>query len=375
MLLHTVYNAGPCNATGVYVAEPLSNILMHISNTTTHGTYDGYTWFIGNLTSGSKATLTIIAKPAYTGNITNAVNVTGIEIDTNLSNNKDNITPITVDAHMDVGINKTVNVTTGVVNVGDLVKFTVTAYNNGPSNASGVYVLEELDSHLELYSYVATDGTTYVGNTWNIGNLNAGATATLNITARVIKAGNFSNYVKIVGYGKDNNLSNNNYTLPNITAISVVDLEISKEVNVTTNIVEFGDIIKFTIAVRNNGPCDAHDVNVTEVLNPHLKLIKNETENGYYSLTDGIWYIGNLNNQSIAILNITAQVISVGTISNSVNVTSRENDTNKTNNNDTIPDITAIPIVDLQITKGVNVTSDVIYVLDEIKYTITVYLL
>ena len=369
----TVYNAGPCNATGVYVAEPLSNILMHISNTTTHGTYDGYTWFIGNLTSGSKATLTIIAKPAYTGNITNAVNVTGIEIDANLSNNKDNITPITVDAHIDAGISKTVNVTTGVVNVGDLIEFIITAYNNGSNSASGVYVSEVLDSHLGDYTYVATNGTTYDGYTWYIGNLNAGATATLNITARVIKAGNFSNYVQIFAYGNDTNKSNNNYTLPNITAISVVDLEISKEVNVTTNIVEFGDIIKFTIAVRNNGPCDAHDVNVTEVLNPHLKLIKNETENGYYSLADGIWYIGDLNNQSVAILNITAQVISVGTISNSVNVTGRENDTNKTNNNDTIPDITAIPIVDLQITKGVNVTSDVIYVLDEIKYTITVY--
>ncbi|WP_295112191.1 Ig-like domain repeat protein [uncultured Methanobrevibacter sp.] len=369
-----VYNAGPCNATGVYVAEPLSNILISQGDIKTPGTtYDGYTWYIGNLTSGSEAILMIIAKPAYTGIIENAVNVTGNEIDTNLSNNKDNITPIRVDAHIDVGINKTVNVTTGVVNVGDLVEFTITAYNNGPSNASGVYALEDLDPHLELYSYVATNGTTYVGNTWNIGNLNADATATLNITARVIKAGNFSNYVKIVGYGNDNNLSNNNYTIPNITAISVVDLEIAKEVNVTTNIVEFGDIIKFTITVRNNGPCDAHNVNVTEVLSPHLKLTKNETENGYYSLTDGIWYIGVLNNQSTAVLNITAQVISVGTISNFVNVTSRENDTNKSNNNDTIPDITAIPIVDLQITKGVNITSDVIYVLDEIKYTITVY--
>ncbi len=369
----TVYNAGPCNATGVYVAEPLSDILVHFDNRTSVGDWDGYTWFIGDLASGSKATLEIYAQPAYTGIIENAVNVTCNENDTNTSNNNDNITPIAVDAHMDVGINKTVNVTTGVVNVGDLVEFTITAYNNGPSNASGVYALEALDPHLEMYSYVATPGTTYAGNTWNIGNLNAGATATLNITARVIKAGNFSNYVQIVGYGKDDNLSNNNYTLPNITAISVVDLEISKEVNVTTNIVEFGDIIKFTIAVRNNGPCDAHDVNVTEVLNPHLKLIKNETENGYYSLADGIWYIGDLNNQSVAVLNITAQVISVGTISNSVNVTSRENDTNKTNNNDTIPDIAAIPIVDLQITKGVNVTSDLIYVLDEIKYTITVY--
>ena len=81
----TVYNAGPCNATGVYVAEPLSNILMHISNTTTHGTYDGYTWFIGDLASGSKATLEIYAQPAYTGIIENAVNVTCNENDTNTS--------------------------------------------------------------------------------------------------------------------------------------------------------------------------------------------------------------------------------------------------------------------------------------------------
>ena len=369
----TVYNAGPCNATGVFVSEPLSDILRLIDNSTATGNWDGYTWYIGDLPSGSEAILNISAKPAYAGIIENAVNVTCNEIDTNLSNNKDNITPIRVSAHIDVGVNKTVNVTSGVVNVGDLVEFVITAYNKGHNNAGGVYALEVLDSHLGEYTYNATYGTTYDGSTWLIGNLDAGAIATLNITARVIKAGNFSNYVQIFAYGNDTNKSNDNYTIPNITAIPVVDLEITKEVNVTSNIVEFGDIIKFTITVTNNGPCDAHDVNVTEVLSPNLKLTNNITENGYYNVADGIWYIGDLNNQSVAVLNITAQVISVGTISNSVNVTSRENDTNKSNNNDTIPDITAIPIVDLQITKQTNHTSNVIYVLDEIKYAITVY--
>ena len=368
-----VYNAGPCNATGVFVAEPLSDILAPIYIHQSQGEYDGYTWNIHDLPSGATATLTIVTGVAYAGIIENEVNVTGNEIDTNLSNNKDNITPIRVSAHIDIAINKTVNVTTGVVNVSDLIEFTVFAYNNGPCNASGVYVLEALDPHLEEVSHVATPGTTYSGSTWNIGNLNAGANATLTIVARVKSPGNFSNYVKIFGYGNDTNLSNNNYTIPNITARPVVDLEIAKKVNVTTGVVEFGDTIMFNITVRNNGPCEATNVNVSEVLSPHLKLTRNETEKGYYNVTEGVWYIGNLAKDEWCNLVIVAKVISVGNITNVVNVTSTENDTNKSNNNASTPNITAIPIVDLQINKTVNVTSKVIYVLDEIKYTITVF--
>ena len=372
----SVYNAGPCNATNVYVCEPLSDILIPTKITPSQGKYeDRYTWFIGNLTSGSTATLTIEAKIAYSGIIENAVNVTSSEIDINLTNNNDNITPINVSAHIDLAINKTVNVTTGVVNVGDLVEFTVVAYNNGPCNASGVYVLEALDfTHLGAdYNYTATEGTTYNGYTWNIGLLDDGANATLKIVARVIAPGNFSNYVEVFGWGNDTNKSNNNYTIDNITAIPVVDLEINKTVNVTTGIVEFGDRILFTITVRNNGPCDASDVNVTEKLSSHLKMVGYDAQGTRYDVDEGIWYIGDLAKDDWRQLIIEAEVISVGNISNVVNVTSTENDTNKSNNNASIPNITAIPVVDLQIKKEVNVTGNVVNVTDSIKYTITVF--
>ena len=237
-------------------------------------------------------------------------------------------------------------------------------------NATGVYVIEELDSHLGDYNYVATSGT-YDGHKWDIGFLNAGTNATLNITARVIKAGNFTNYVVIKGNDIDNNESNNNDTIPNITALPIVDLEITKEVNVTNNTVFYGDTIMFTITVRNNGPCDATGVNVTEVLSPHINLIKNETTVGKY---DGsVWDIGNLAKGQVAYLTILANVTSVGNITNVVNVTSTENDTNKSNNNASIPEIEALPAVDLQIMKDVNVTSGFVEVYDVIKYTITVY--
>ena len=92
----------------------------------------------------------------------------------------------------------------------------------------------------------------------------------------------------------DTDPSNNNASIPNITAINDVDLEINKTVNVESNVVHLGDSIIFTITVRNNGPCDATNVNVTEVLSPHLSMVEYSTWDSYYDVDAGVWYIGNL---------------------------------------------------------------------------------
>jgi uncharacterized repeat protein (TIGR01451 family) len=57
----TVYNAGPCNATDVYVYEALSDKLSLETNVTSVGKWDGNIWYIGDLANGSTATLTIVA--------------------------------------------------------------------------------------------------------------------------------------------------------------------------------------------------------------------------------------------------------------------------------------------------------------------------
>ena len=94
----------------------------------------------------SSAVLTIVARVISAGNITNVVIVSSIENDTNASNNGDNITNITSLPIVDLQINKEVNVTSGFVNVTDLIKFTITVWNNGPCDASGVIVAEALNS-------------------------------------------------------------------------------------------------------------------------------------------------------------------------------------------------------------------------------------
>ena len=158
----------------------------------------------------------------------------------------------------------------------------------------------------------------------------------------------------------DTNKSNNNASIENITAENIVDLNITKTVDVKSGIVVVGDTIVFTITVRNNGPCDATGVNVTEVLSPHLKFVNCTTWDSHYDVDAGVWYIGNLSKNDWRELIILAKVVSVGNITNVVSVNSTENDTNSSNNNASTPNITAIDVVDLVITKDVNVGDSVL---------------
>ena len=229
-----------------------------------------------------------------------------------------------------------------------------------------MFVNEVLDSHLRLVSSNGTAGS-YNGTVWYIGNMEGHSHAYLTIIAEIIASGNISNAVYVSGFDNDTNKSNNNASIPNVTAFDVVDLQIAKEVNVS-GYVNVTDIIKFTITVTNKGPSNATDVNVSEVLSSNLKMLRNETEYGYYNATTGIWHIGNLANQSTAVLNITVKVNSSGTIKNTVVANSTENDTNLTNNGAEII-FEAFDIVDVSINKTVNVTSTDVQVTDIIKYS------
>lgn len=370
----TVFNDGPCNATHVYVKEPLSPLLRLIK-WEGNGTYvDDYTWNIGNLAKGDNATLILYTQVVYSGNITNAVTVFSYENDTNYTNNDDNITPIRAYAHVDLAINKTVNVTKGsVVYVGDLIEFTVNATNLGPCNSTGVYVAEHLDNHLSLVYYEVTSSvygkrndTTYNNPTWNIGYLDKDEVLTLKIVARVTLPGNITNAVVITGFDEDKNLSNNNDSIDNITALAVVDLEIKKEV-VASEPVYVDDEIKFIITVHNNGPCDATGVYVVENLRSPLVLSSYTTSDGS-KYVGNTWVIGDLANNGTAVLTIIAKVTGLGNITNDVVVIVSENDTNMSNNNDSIENITVLPVADLYINKTVEVTT--VNVTDYVTYRI-----
>ncbi|MFI5148840.1 MAG: ice-binding family protein [Bacteroidia bacterium] len=101
--------------------------------------------------------------------------------------------------------------------VGHNVVFTITATNNGPSNASGVAVNDVLQSGYVFVSATATAGS-YSPSTgvWTIGNMNNGVSDVLTITATVVADGNYINTAIIYGNETDGDMTNNTWTVSTI---------------------------------------------------------------------------------------------------------------------------------------------------------------
>ena len=374
-----VINYGPDNATGVIVNEILPSGLIFVS-AVGDGSYDNDTgvWYIGNLADGSSATLVITVQINGTGVIVNNVNVTANQ--SNINNETNITTNITVVPKVNLTLNKIVydvnyNVVNSVVN-GQTIIYWITVTNYGPNDATNVKVNELLPSGLIYITDSSNGAYNNVTGVWNIGNLANGGTAILAITVRVNATTNGGSVTLVNGVNvtanenNTNNDTNSSNITANVTVVPGVNLTLSKVANVTGDVIN-GQLINYTIAVINYGPDNATGVIVNEILPSGLIYI-GDNGSGSYDPVTGVWNIGVLNNGQTVVLVITVRVNGTGVIVNGINVTANENNTNNdTNSSNITTNITAVPGINLTLTKVANVTGDV-WDEDVINYTITV---
>ena len=98
-----------------------------------------------------------------------------------------------------------------------------------------------------------------------------GASATLKITTLINKTGDITNNANISAKEFDWNMSNNRDS-QKITVKDAADLAITKTSNVTNP--NYGDFVKWTLTVKNNGPNKA-----TNVVVPDSLIIVNSPKN------------------------------------------------------------------------------------------------
>ena len=352
-----VVNNGPNDATGVKVNDVLPAGLIYQSSTASVGSYSNGVWNIGNLAKSKTATLKITTLINKTGDITNKATVSASEFDWNTTNNQDS-QKITVAKAADLAIAKTANVTSP--NYGDLVKWTLTVKNNGPDIAHEVVVSDVIPGGLVFKS---SNGN-YANGKWSVGTLSVGQSKSLEIITLVNVTGNIKNTARVTGKEYDYNLANNEAS-KSITVPKAADLSVTKAVNVTGP--NYGDLVKWTLVVRNLGPDAASGVKVSDVLPSGLIYRSSAASVGSYS--NGVWNIGNLAKGASVSLNIVCKVNKTGSIKNIASVSGNEYDINKTNN---IAEKTInVPKAsDLEVSKSVNNTAPYYHGL--VKWTITV---
>jgi uncharacterized repeat protein (TIGR01451 family) len=116
--------------------------------------------------------------------------------------------PVTILPTVDLEVTKVAN--HPVVAINRTVVYTIRVVNHGPGTASGVVVSEVLPPGLVFVSASASQGAyNPATKTWSVGTLANGAEATLQIVARVRRAGRLVNVVVVSSMAVDTNQSNN----------------------------------------------------------------------------------------------------------------------------------------------------------------------
>ena len=388
----TVFNVGGVDADNVVVEDLLPSGYDFVLYSATSGIYNENTgvWQVGDVSAGGTETLVIDVLVNTTGVYTNVAEVTAasiFDIDSTPNNNvlaeddQDDVivTPIEV---ADLALTKTVDTTTPDVN-GNVV-FTITVTNEGPSEATGIEVSDQIPSG---FSYVTDDsGGAFNSGTgiWNIPNLANGANAILNITANVNTTGDYINRAEVVAHDQLDEDSTPNNTIPAeddqdeviITPRQLVDISLTKTADIMTPNV--GGNIIFTLTVTNDGPSDASAVVVTDLLESGYDYVTSTPSVGTYEPLNGSWTIGDLADGITETMTIEATVLANGIYTNTAELTDlNEDDIDSlpANNDDTEDDQetiepTPILVSDLELTKTVDDATPLVG--DTIEFTINV---
>ena len=101
---------------------------------------------------------------------------------------------------------------------------------------------------------------------------------------------------------------------------AVADLTLTKDVdNATPNV---GDNVVFTITVTNDGPSEATNVAVEDMLPNGVSYVSSTPSQGTYDNTSGIWTVGTIAYPGSATLQITVTVLGSATVGNYTDIDS-----------------------------------------------------
>jgi uncharacterized repeat protein (TIGR01451 family) len=348
----TTTNNGPADATGVTVSDTMPAGVTFVSATPSQGS-DTFangvlTVNLGDLADGATATTTVLVNVGTStrGTITNTATVTENETDTNLTNNTSTVqTP--VNASVDLAIVKTA--TPNPVDAGKPLTYTLTATNDGPSDGTGVTVVDTLPAGVTYASSTTSQGTVSASGstvTVSLGNLAYGANATTTIIVDVgsTTTGDITNTATISGNEPDPNMSNNTSSVTTFVdqpnhplTIPQSDLAIVKLAPAT---VYSGNTLTYTLNVTNWGGSDDTGVIVTDALPAGETLVSVSSSQGSTSVSKGtitatLGDMADLGTASVTIVvRVTAKVGS--TLINTANVTGDVDDPTLTNNQSTV---------------------------------------
>jgi len=275
----TVQNSGPDTATDVNVTDLLPAGLVYQSHTANAGSYDHTTglWNIGSLTTSMGGVyLDIIALVNGTGffnNTATLIQSTYPQDEVNRSATL-NVDPAAILTVTKTGL--------GQVNVGNMANYTITVTNNGPDTAYNLVAHDFFDIDPEVTIPILSELAPGASYTFGYGSLTNSTHAGRNIANSI--------YITFNEYPGQSN------TATGYVFVKMAEIILTKTDNTTNHEANVGDLVTFTITTYNNGPSNATNIVVTDVLPVGLDFISASDGGTYDALSRTItWSAFNLN--------------------------------------------------------------------------------
>ena len=202
---------------------------------------------------------------------------------------------------------------------GGVVNYTVTVSALGPATSTGVTVEDNLPPGLTLIDATTSRGT-YVATSglWTVGDMSAGATSTLLMSA-MVDPGTASEMITNIAVASETSAVIDQNPNNNSSSVSIIvqtnggpgggpsaDLSVTKTVdNASPN---QGDTVDYTVTVSALGPATSTGVVATDTLPGGLTFVSASTSVGSYASSTGTWTIGDLPASTTASMVLTATV-------------------------------------------------------------------
>ena len=342
-----ITNNAKVNATKLVVTDIVPTGFKYVDTNDTN--YNSKTGILNIevLEPGKSYLFTLTLKAITNGTLTNYVNVTCHENSTaKKANASVNVTPV-----VNLTVKKVAEFDDYVV--GDIVVFTITVINNGPSNATNIIVKDIFD-HEELENLTSSEYT--------IPFLANGTSKDITFKAKVLKLGNLTNKVNVT-CDQNNTVKSANATIH----VYTVDLRINKTANVSD--VPVNGLINFTITVKNHSvDQNATNIVITDVINTDVFEImaSNGTIRDSKVLNETVGKL--IPNQTYSIW-IVVRAKTNGTFTNTAEVNCREEQTKQRHT----ATVKVYPVVILDVNKTSNVKEGVnVTVTDNVVFTVNV---
>jgi uncharacterized repeat protein (TIGR01451 family) len=331
----TVRNRGPHAAERVTLFDMVLQAAEFVSAHATQGSCAHFNGTIvceiGDLPSDATATLTLAVRPRSLGDLLSVATVTAEVPDPQTTDNSASLT-LTVAPAVDLAVEKLAASATAAL--GHELVYELNISNAGPSTATGVLLTDALPAGLEFIAAESSQGACANADgtiTCDLGELAAGAAATVRLTTRPTQLGVLTNSVTVGAAEADRAPDNN-------AASAVTQVKLEADVGVTfegpSSPVLAGAPLPLSATVVNHGPNPATAVVLNATLPASVTFVSTESGQGSCAVVDGelVCELGELASGQEATVALTVVPNEPGAFVSVADVSTDEADLNPANN-------------------------------------------